>query len=412
MRTNIKNSLSLNSLFFIIISLASKAIPFFLLPILVRFLTVSDFGLLNNIIALSGIMITFISFSSPSFIGISFFKTTPDDLKDHISVSFIISLIVSLTLIIFSRPLSSFLGIDTFYLLLVVAYCLFTSLIEIVCSLLKAKRNILGFSLVEFLRTILNLSFSAFFIISMSMNWTGRIWGLFLSSFFAFFLGLYLIKDHLSFSSKPRKEIILKNLAFSLPLMPHAFSSWIINASDRFFITSYVGLEENALYSFSYQIVSLITVLGLSINFAWQPYLYEKLKSSDFYKIKKTFSVLVLLFISLAIVISYLFPWISILIGKEKYVINSNFPFFLIIGATLNVLEMFLISIIFFYEKNKLLIFSTLSGAVINILLNILLIPKLAATGAAIATLTANFITLLITSFLIVRLACNRNQKI
>lgn len=402
-----QKSFAKNSMLFIIISFFSRAIPFFLLPILARYLSTSEFGLINNLMAFCGILITFISFSSPSFIGLIFFKVNEKIFSSHLINSFLISSLVLFASLLFSTKIATFLGIDSLYVILTIFYCFFTAILEISNALLKAQRNILGFSIVEFSRTLLNLLFTTLFIIIFNMSLYGRIWALFLSGLISFFVSIYLIRKFINFDFTINKRLLFSNLAFSIPLLPHAFSSWIINASDRFFITSMVGLEENAQYSFSYQIASIITVIGLSINYAWQPFLYEKLKIFEYKNVFKKYFTLIL-FISLISFLLYLFsPLIAEIIGKDKYQSSLKFSGILIIGASLNVFEMFLISFIFYFGKNKLLIFSTLSGALLNIGLNLFLIPLYKGEGAAIATVSANILTFLITSTIVLLLFKN-----
>lgn len=63
---------------------------------------------------------------------------------------------------------------------------------------------------------------------------------------------------------------IRQMLSYSWPMIPNTLSSWILNASDRFVLTAFMGLEAVAIYAAANKIPQLLTTAQGTFIFAWQ----------------------------------------------------------------------------------------------------------------------------------------------
>ena len=63
---------------------------------------------------------------------------------------------------------------------------------------------------------------------------------------------------------------IKRMLSYSWPMVPNALSSWVLSLSDRLVITSFIGIEANAVYAVANKIPNLIKTFQGTFTSAWQ----------------------------------------------------------------------------------------------------------------------------------------------
>ena len=189
----------------------------------------------------------------------------------------------------------------------------------------------------------------------------------------------------------PNNANIKKYLSFSVPQIPSAALLWIMDSSDRYFITSFLGLAQTGIYSASYGIGSLIYLFYFPISFVVFPmitHLWDKGSISD---VKKYLEYSTKIFLFLAIpgsaglyVLSK--PLLEI-ISTSEFAVGGGILTFLIALSTI-FLGIYQINlyIIYLIEKTKFMPIIVGLSALVNIIINILLIPKIGIIGAAIST--------------------------
>lgn len=228
--------------------------------------------------------------------------------------------------------------------------------------------------------------------------------GYILSSCLAYLIAIL----YLSFSICLKKYIIdLKTIrvnndlfksmiGFSSYLIPNSLFWWITNASDRYIILILLGTSFNGIYAVSNKIPAIITSVSQIFIQSWQLSAIKAFGSKDSdeytdYIYKRLFSFS-LLMTSAVLVILKAFMKIYV---TEEYYISWQASTFLMLSATFSVMASFL-GINYVVAKNNFKnMVSTLIGALVNIILNILLIPYYGITGAAFATLMSYFLVVI-----------------
>lgn len=189
------------------------------------------------------------------------------------------------------------------------------------------------------------------------------------------------------------KRLQREMLRYSIPMIPNSVSWWIANASDRYILTAFSGAAANGIYSVAYKIPTIISTLMSIFGNAWKLSAVEEFgteKSQKFFEdIFSKLTALMLLTVSVLLVINK--PLARILFSKEFYQAWQTVPL-LLIAAAMHAYAEFYGSIYTSSYKTNFLVYSTVAGSFINIVLNLLLIPKLEAMGAAIATAIGYFI--------------------
>ena len=187
-------------------------------------------------------------------------------------------------------------------------------------------------------------------------------------------------------------KLIKKMTAFSAPLILNTISWWVTSFFDRFILEQYMGVNAVGIYSIASKMPALITAAASVFMQAWvlsaiKEYDNESNKSF-FSNIFEQFSFIMLIISAFAIVL--IKPFFLLFIG-EDFVNSWIYVPFLILGASFSGLADFFGAIYNSAKKNVRIMFTTIIGATINIILNILLIPRIGIQGAVIATMISYF---------------------
>ena len=199
----------------------------------------------------------------------------------------------------------------------------------------------------------------------------------------------------------PNTANLNKYLSFSVPQIPSAALLWIMDSSDRYFITSFLGLSQTGIYSASYGIGSLIYLFYFPISFVVFPMVTSLWGQGKFSDVKKYLEYSTKIFLYLGIpgsaglyVLSK--PLLQILTTSEFAVGGGVLTFLIALSTLFLGIYQINLYIIYLIEKTKFMPFIVGLSALVNIVINILLIPKIGIIGAAISTLISYAILSLI----------------
>lgn len=176
-------------------------------------------------------------------------------------------------------------------------------------------------------------------------------------------------------------------LKFSMPLLPHYMAMHILATSDRVMIQAMSGNAEAGLYGLAYTASMIICVVWTAIQGSLTPYVYEKLKKDELEKIAPVAEPCIIFFSIMCFVVVLIAPEFMNILGGEKY--KESVQLIPPLLAAVFFMEMYnLFSMIEFYHKKTFKIMcATLVAAVVNIVLNYLLINRFGFVAAAYTTL-------------------------
>ena len=293
-----------------------KAIPFFLLPILTRYLTPSDYGIVATFQVLLGVIAVFVGLNMHGAVTVNFFKMSKQKLKNYIgNVIFIVFISFSLVfsiIYILKRSLSHFIRFPENWLLIIVIVALSQVIVTLTLTLWRVEQKPLPYGLFQIIQMLVNVLLSLLFVVALGWHWQGRLLGIIITSIIFAFVGASIIykRKYISFSFN--KRYIKDALFFGIPLIPHALGGWIITSIDRIFINSMVNVAATGIYTVGYQVGMIINLLATSFNQAWSPFLFEKLKQNNYTAKVKIVKFTYLYFvgiIALALLLSLIAPF-------------------------------------------------------------------------------------------------------
>ena len=197
------------------------------------------------------------------------------------------------------------------------------------------------------------------------------------------------------------KELLRVMLRFSLPLIPTAIMWLITGFSDRLFIRHMLSDTAAGVYGAAAKLPNLISMVSTIFFQAWNMSAISENDSagrSKFYS-QVYDAYISILFVAGAGIIAFVKPLSALIINTDKdaaYESAYLFTPMLVVAVLLMCFNQFLSSIYTVSRHTQNSFWTSLVAAVLNLLLNALLIPKFGVHGAIAATFVSYFICYLI----------------
>ena len=193
------------------------------------------------------------------------------------------------------------------------------------------------------------------------------------------------------------KRLIKEMLNYSLPMIPTSLAWWVMQMSDKYIIIAFSGLAVSGIYSVSYKIPSILSVISTIFNQAWQISSVKSMEDKDYSEFFR--KVYIIYFASCVMLCGGLIALSkglgSILFAKDYFVAWKYVPF-LLVAYFFSGLSGVMASVYTTKKKTSILLYSTVMGASLNLVLNIAFIPKYGAIAAAITTMIGFVVTFII----------------
>ncbi|MCP4725673.1 MAG: oligosaccharide flippase family protein [bacterium] len=193
-------------------------------------------------------------------------------------------------------------------------------------------------------------------------------------------------------------NIIKEVIPFGLPYV--LVAGWIfMRIADRYFIGYFDGLAVVALYSLGFRVSSIFgVVITRPFELAFYPYVFARSDSHEELRkiLSRSFSYLALISVLGGFFIIMFSKYIVSFLGPEVYsgsyiAVIWSLPIFLISG-----LYIWINAILQILKKTHICGITILAAVIINIALNIYLIDKFSWKGAVLSTLIAYIFTIFI----------------
>ena len=371
--------------------IGSKVLVYLLVRLYTEVMSSPEYSMASNITETSTLLIPLISLG----IGEAVFRFAMDknySKKDVFTSGFVTFLLGSLLFIGIVPILVAipyFDGVEWLIIVYVIA-----SILHSICSqFIRARSQFKLYAVQGLINTSLTIFFNIIFLIPLKMSYIGYVLSVAVADTLTMLFIFIGCKLWTCFDLKAvRLGTIKSMLRYSIPIIPTTIFWWVTNVSDRFMVTYFKGDAVNGLYSAAYKIPTLLMVLsGIFVN-AWRNSAVDERESSDyrmfFGRIFDLFSDIIFLIASGIITFTVLIT--KLMFAKDYFdawiyipVLTFAMVFFNFVSFTGTV-----------YVVEKKTVWSSLTsfaGALLNVILNLILIPVFSATGAAIAT-AASFV--------------------
>ena len=186
-----------------------------------------------------------------------------------------------------------------------------------------------------------------------------------------------------------KKEYWKYALCFNIPLIPYYLSQVIFNQSDQIMISHLQGTDKAGMYSVAYTLATILTFVLNAVNGSYVPWLYNKIKENKGKENQPMANGIALLMAFLLLAVIALAPEIITIMAGNAY----RDAIWVVPPVAMSILLLFyaqlFINVEFYYEEKQLLVWGSIAAALLNIVLNWLLIPIFGFVAAGYTTLAS-----------------------
>ena len=385
----------------------NKGIVFLLLPVLTAYLTPTEQGNLALFLTTLGLVTPLVLLQITAAINVEYFRKDygAENYGSYSFTGLCLSggafLLLALAFQLFRTPLLGLLEFDPFYLLLIPFIALCTVCVEVLKVNYIIRGKAVAFGGFLLFLTLLDIGLSLYFITARGMGIEGRVYGILTGKVIFALIALVLLYRKELINFKWAGTYARDLLRFGIPLLPHAIGGIVLHSSDQFFIAELVGKDALGIYSIAYQIGAVIMLVDISFNQAFTPYVLNVLKSGNegakLKVVKASYGYATGLFICLGVLV-LISPYLYGYFINERYASGIVYVPYIAMGYVFLGLYKMFVNYLFFLKETKIIGMITLSSALLNVLLNYLVVPEYGAMGAALTTLFTFAVFFLLTA--------------
>ncbi len=363
-------------------------------PITTRLISPNEMGKFSMFNTFTNLLLVILLLGLDQSYGRYYYEEEEEDriilLKRCINIPLIVNFILSIILILFYKSISLYIveeeSIIVIFILIV--YMFFSIINRFALLNIRMKQKSKTYSLINILMKLLNIIGILILFNLFKDNYITMVGALVLATVVTTLIMLYIEKEDWFKKKKGQlKTEINEIIKYGIPFIFSMAITWIFQSIDRISIKQFSGYSELGLYSGAMTIISLLNAFQGAFTTFWIPVAYEKYINN---KEDKEFFTKVNKYIT----VSMIFIAIMLIAGKDVLVLLLGvkyrdaafiFPYLVFMPIMYTISETTVLGINF-KKKSKNHIYIAVVCAICNFLGNVVLVPILGATGAAIST--------------------------
>ena len=377
-------------------TLGSRVLTFFLVPLYTSYLSTAEYGIADLVTTTTSLLAPILTVSIGEAV-LRYLLDKEASFKDIFFIGFMFHS-ASFIILFFISPLLSKLDIFQSYIGLFLLYYLSYTFFSFFSFFARGVGKIFIFTIAGIIQTISMIVTNVISLVYFDCGVKGYLLAYIVSNFIGIFILFFFGRLYIYASVKHlNKQLLINMLKYSVPMIPNSISWWISNSSDKYIIAYFCGTALTGIYSVSYKIPTILSVVYGIFMGAWRLSAVEDFGTEEnqkFYSQVYT-GLTELLFVVAAGIILMNQILARILFANDFYSARKFVPI-LVSAFLLHGLAEFYGSIYTSAKSTKMLFYTSLGGALSNIILNIVLISLWGGIGAALATLMSYGMILLL----------------
>lgn len=379
-----------------------KGISFLLVPLYTHFLSPDQYGIVNLVNAVVAIYILFVSFALDDAMARYYFEFRNDLYKKKktvgtitftsLSISFVFFMILFLGNKVFIRPFTSNISFYP-YIVLALMPVLFTSVYGLMQKILIIEGNAWHYSVNTLGFFLFNTILCLLFIVYYKFGALGFLLASAISNLIYFIYSIVFLISRMSLSFD--KQIFKASIKYGLTLLPNRVASWGMGGINKVIVGNVMSIYALGIFNIATTFSSLMIVFANSLSLSLQPWVFSKLEQGDVGKINlfRVTDIIAALFCFIGFGISLFSPEIFNLFINTRYLDAVTIIPTLLLGTVASAFSVLFVHILFYYTKyTKCIAYSTICGALINILACFIFIPRYGAVGACMAIVISELV--------------------
>lgn len=381
-----------NSAIYTIATVLTRGIAIFLVPIYTRYLTPSEYGIIDYFMILASIINLTIALEISQAV-VRYYQDAKgiEEKKSYVATAFLFTVFVYvlyfLISFVFSSELSSlFLDDENMSVLFMIASGAIATngIFYFVQNQLKFEIRPKDVAIVSIVNVLVLSSLAIYLLVIVGLKVESIFIAQIVANIVSSVLAVYMARNSYGFVFVYAK--FKEMISFSYPLVFSGIAVFVASMIDRIAIKNLLGLEELGIFGIAYRFAAISGLVMVGFQSSLMPLVYKHYKEEntpkDISKIFNIFSIFALFTVSG-----------SILFAKEMVVLFTTEVFY----SSASLIAVLVMAVFFsnmyifapgigIAKKTKLTAMITISSAILNTILNYTLIPILGLSGAAYAT--------------------------
>ena len=309
-------------------SVLNSALPLLVIPVLTRYLTPTDYGLMGTVAVLTQILVVFIGLNAYGLLARSHYDGDPAALRNLLSTATLLSLGVGVAFLLpamlAGQSLERLTEFPSAWLPAVLAISVATVMQANYLALLQARNEPVRYVFLQTVSGLLNLGLSLFLVVQWHMDWRGRLWALLVAQTAIALICLWGLTVRLGllrpvFSGGSYRQLV----AFGGPLIPHVIGGWVMTMVARLYLNNMASVADTGLYSVAFNLTSPLSMIVGAANNAYFPALFQQLSQPEGWDKVRLCRILLAVAFTLPILallcsfaVRWVLPWI---VGERFY---------------------------------------------------------------------------------------------
>jgi O-antigen/teichoic acid export membrane protein len=310
----------------------------------------------------------------------------------------------SLLCLLLQNPLAHFLKVPVYWIWIMPLTVWWIMINETTMMIARNNNKPYQFAFFSVGKNVGEILLTILFVLLLHWSWQGRLLSAAIAPLFLGALSIYCFFRWRLIEKQIDWQLIKKIFLLSSPFIFERLSVFIMNSSGQYYIDNIIpnGTAEVGLYSLGNTIAQILFLVVLSMNYAYQPHLFNKLSEGLKHKFHKTTGWFILACAATALLIIIGIPILFHYFIGPKYLGAKKYAYMLCAGCFMwGVYNAFQVYLIYIHKKGLILAIAIL-GMILSLTLNFFLVPRYGAEGAAISSIITYSI-MAITCFLLVR---------
>lgn len=371
-------------------SLATSAIPFLLLPVLTRYLTPAEYGMVVMFTIYVSILSVFVGLSVQGAISVRFFDRERFNIQEYVSSCIFIllsSTAIVLSFVLVTRSLlEKYISLPSEWLLagVFVAGMQFVVLVRL--SLWQVAKHPLKYGVLQITQSAINAGLSLWLVVVVGLAWEGRLIAIFMSTLIVLIAVLLSLWQDGYVKFKVNVIYVKDALKFGIPLIPHVLGGMLLVTTDRVLITNILGIDQAGIYTVALQIGMVLSIGTTAVNQAYAPWLYEQLKISDDQRKRQIVRYTYLYFLAVTAVALLMGVFASGLLGViagDKFQEAEGAIAYIAMAFAFGGMYFMVTNYVFYERATGKLALNTIVVGLINVVLTFVLVRYNGIIGAA-----------------------------
>lgn len=386
-----RRSILKHSFNYLLANVATKALAFVAIPVYTRLLSVEEYGIVNVFISLIGIVSVLLTLNTEVAINRFYFDSkNEDEFKEFVGttlrVNLTICIITSLVFILCSGWISNLLGISRLLVLSLIPVSLYSVSNNIFQQIYNPQLKSRKIAVVTSVQQYLAFGFSILIIcLFKSEKYYGYVLGMILAMILT---GSYMWKQISKYyKSCFRREFVKYILSYSLPFVLYSLSNVILTGFSRIFLGGGSGYALAGAYGLATNLAVMVDMIIMITHSAWNPYYYRYMNNKDYNSIDDDYKIIWRITLVAAIALSLFGTELGLILSKKEFLEALYVLPILALGYSFHQWAYVYIRNTSYSKKTIWNALCVLLSGIVNVVLNVILIPSYNYFGAALATM-------------------------